>query len=262
MDELSRSLPLVLTINTDKGSTKMANQTSTTPTTPVLSKAPFSPASLQFLNKLAQNNSRDWFKAHQDEYENSVRTPALRFIEQMQPGILAISSKLTAVPKKVGGSLMRPQRDSRFSKDKTPYKTNVGIQFRHFQGKDVHAPGLYLHIAPEGCFIAAGIWHPESKALSAIRQCIDENPNAYQKALQALQSQGFIMDGDSLSRPPRGYDKTHPLLAELKRKDFIAVKNIDFEELCKPDAINFCTEQFQHCAQLMAYLCFALELDF
>ncbi len=240
----------------------MNAQITKTPTSTISTSTTFSAASLQFLNKLAQNNSRDWFKEHQEEYESTVRTPALRFIEQMQPCILAISSKLTAVPKKVGGSLMRPQRDSRFSKDKTPYKTNVGIQFRHFQGKDVHAPGLYLHIAPEGCFIAAGIWHPESKALNAIRMCIDENPNAYQKALQELQSQGFIMDGDSLSRPPKGFDKTHPLLTELKRKDFIALKNIDFEELCKPDAINFCAEQFQHCSQLMAYLCFALELDF
>ncbi|TNV11617.1 DUF2461 domain-containing protein [Buttiauxella sp. B2] len=232
--------------------------TTQTPT----ARAAFSSASLQFLKQLAQNNSREWFKEHQDVYENTVRSPALRFIEQMQPGILAISSKLTAVPKKVGGSLMRPQRDSRFSKDKTPYKTNVGIQFRHFQGKDVHAPGLYLHIAEEGCFLAAGIWHPESKALNAIRMCIDENPNAYQNALKTLQSHGFIMDGDSLTRPPKGFDKTHPLLTELKRKDFIAVKNIGFEDLCKPDTINFCVEQFQHCAPLMAYLCFALELDF
>jgi len=240
----------------------MNAQTTKTPTSTVSTGATFSAASLQFLKQLAQNNSRDWFKTHQDEYENNVRTPALRFIEQIQPSILALSPKLTAVPKKVGGSLMRPQRDSRFSKDKTPYKTNVGIQFRHFQGKDVHAPGLYLHIAEEGCFIAAGIWHPESKALNAIRMCIDENPNAYQKALQALQSHGFIMDGDSLSRPPKGFDKTHPLLTELKRKDFIAVKNIDFEELCKPGAVNFCAQQFQHCSQLMAYLCFALELDY
>lgn len=229
---------------------------------PIATGATFSAASLQFLNQLAQNNSRDWFKAHQAEYEETVRTPALQFIEQMQPNILALSPRLTAVPKKVGGSLMRPQRDSRFSKDKTPYKTNVGIQFRHFQGKDVHAPGLYLHIAEDGCFIAAGIWHPESKALNAIRTCIDENPNGYKKALQTLQSHGFNMDGDSLTRPPKGFDKNHPMLAELKRKDFIAIKNIAFEELCRPDTANFCAEQFAHCSQLMAYLCFALDLDF
>lgn len=236
--------------------------TTQTPKAPVSAGNMFSAASLQFLQKLARNNSRDWFKDNQEEYENTVRTPALRFIEQMQPEIYAISSKLTAVPKKVGGSLMRPQRDSRFSKDKTPYKTNVGIQFRHFQGKDVHAPGFYLHIAEDGCFIAAGIWHPESKALNAIRMCIDENPNAYKKALKTLQEQGFAMDGDSLIRPPKGYDKDHPLLAELKRKDFIAIKYITFEDLCKSDVIDFCAEQFRHCAPLMSYLCFALELDF
>ncbi|MFV0595994.1 DUF2461 domain-containing protein [Shewanella sp.] len=222
----------------------------------------FTAESLDFLKRLAHNNSRDWFKAHQDEYENHVRTPALRFIEQIQPDIVAISPRLTAVAKKVGGSLMRPQRDSRFSNDKTPYKTNVGIQFRHFQGKDVHAPGLYLHIAEDGCFIAAGIWHPESKVLNAIRTCIDENPNGYKKALQTLTSQGFVMDGDSLTRPPKGFDKHHPMLDELKRKDFIALKPIPFERLCQTDAARYCAEQFAHCSQLMAYLCFALELDF
>ncbi|MEJ6519258.1 DUF2461 domain-containing protein [Shewanella bicestrii] len=222
----------------------------------------FTAASLDFLKQLALNNSRDWFKAHQEEYENKVRTPALRFIEQIQPDIVAISPRLTAVAKKVGGSLMRPQRDSRFSNDKTPYKTNVGIQFRHFQGKDVHAPGLYLHIAEDGCFIAAGIWHPESKVLNAIRTCIDENPNGYKKALHTLSSQGFVMDGDSLTRPPKGFDKHHPMLDELKRKDFIALKPIPFERLCQADAARYCAEQFAHCSQLMAYLCFALELDF
>ncbi|MFB2641609.1 DUF2461 domain-containing protein [Shewanella bicestrii] len=222
----------------------------------------FTAASLDFLKQLALNNSRNWFKAHQEEYENKVRTPALRFIEQIQPDIVAISPRLTAVAKKVGGSLMRPQRDSRFSNDKTPYKTNVGIQFRHFQGKDVHAPGLYLHIAEDGCFIAAGIWHPESKVLNAIRTCIDENPNGYKKALHTLTNQGFVMDGDSLTRPPKGFDKHHPMLDELKRKDFIALKPIPFERLCQADAARYCAEQFAHCSQLMAYLCFALELDF
>ena len=171
----------------------------------------FSPASFDFLNELSVNNDREWFKANQTRYELQVRTPALQFIEAMQPSILALSPRLTAVPKKVGGSMMRPQRDSRFSKDKTPYKTNVGIQFRHFQGKDVHAPGLYLHIANDGCFLGAGIWHPESKALNAIRSCIDENPNGYKKALKALTQAGFNMEGSQLIRPPKGYDKSHPV---------------------------------------------------
>ncbi|MGL5391102.1 MAG: TIGR02453 family protein, partial [Shewanella sp.] len=150
----------------------------------------------------------------------------------------------------------------RFSHDKTPYKTNVGIQFRHFQGKDVHAPGLYLHIANDGCFIAAGMWHPPSPDLNAIRSCIDENPNAYKKALQTLQHHGFDMAGDSLIRPPKGFDKHHPLLSELKRKDFIAVKPLDFNTLCESNAAEHCAAQFSHCLALMSYLCFALDLDF
>ncbi|RTR39131.1 DUF2461 domain-containing protein [Shewanella canadensis] len=222
----------------------------------------FSQESFSFLSLLASNNEREWFKSHQTQYEDEVRTPALKFIEAMQPHILSLSPRLTAVPKKVGGSLMRPQRDARFSKDKTPYKTNVGIQFRHFQGKDVHAPGLYLHIANEGCFLGAGIWHPDSKALNRIRTCLDENPNAYKKALAQLRAGGFEMEGDSLVRPPRGYDKDHPMIDELKRKDFIAIKNIDNEQVYDKDFVNWCANEFKLTQKLMGYLCFALDLDY
>lgn len=222
----------------------------------------FTPECFNFLNLLSVNNDREWFKANQQQYEDKVRTPALKFIEAMQPHILGLSPRLTAVPKKVGGSMMRPQRDSRFSKDKTPYKTNVGIQFRHFQGKDVHAPGLYLHIANDGCFIGAGIWHPESKALNAIRSCIDENPNGYKKALRELTAQGFEMQGSTLIRPPKGYDKNHPMLEELKRKDFIAIKPLSIEQVCAPEFVDVCAREFAACQQLMRYLCFALDLDY
>lgn len=222
----------------------------------------FTQDSFDFLALLEHNNNRDWFKANQGDYEVKVRAKALAFIDAMTPSVLGLSPRLTSIPKKVGGSLMRPQRDSRFSKDKTPYKVNVGIQFRHFQAKDVHAPGLYLHLANDGCFLAAGIWHPESKALNAIRHCIDENPKGYQKAINTLMAAGFELSGDSLSRPPRGFDKNHPLIDELKRKDFIAIKDISLKQVCQPDFVDFCAQQYQHTSALMHYLCFALELDF
>lgn len=222
----------------------------------------FSPNTFSFLSLLAKNNQRDWFKANQAQYESEVRTPALQFIEAMQPQVLALSPRLVALPKKVGGSLMRPQRDARFSKDKTPYKTNVGIQFRHFQGKDVHAPGLYIHIANEGCFLGAGIWHPDSKALNKLRTCIDENPNAYKKALTQLRTAGFEMEGDSLIRPPKGYDKTHPMLDELKRKDFIAIKPINAKQIQDKNFVSLCAKEFEQTQKLMGYLCFALDLDY
>ncbi|NRD73123.1 DUF2461 domain-containing protein [Shewanella sp. VB17] len=222
----------------------------------------FSPKSLSFLSQLTNNNEREWFKANQVQYENDVRTPALQFIQAMQPHVLALSPRLVALPKKVGGSLMRPQRDARFSKDKTPYKTNVGIQFRHFQGKDVHAPGLYVHLANEGCFLGAGIWHPDSTALNKLRTCIDENPNAYKKALIQLNHAGFEMQGNSLIRPPKGYDKAHPMIDELKRKDFIAIKPISSQQFEDKDFVSWCAKEFEHTQKLMGYLCFALDLDY
>ena len=119
-----------------------------------------------------------------------------------------------------------------------------------------------MHLANNECFIAAGIWHPESTALNAIRHCIDENPNGYKKALQAIEKAGFVMTGDSLVRPPRGFDKDHSLLTELKRKDFIALKTITEAQVCQADFVEFCQKEFQKTTQFMAYLCFALELDY
>ncbi|MFC0118470.1 DUF2461 domain-containing protein [Pseudoalteromonas xiamenensis] len=222
----------------------------------------FNDNTFAFLNELAQNNDREWFKANQTRYEENVRTPALNLIEAMAPGIHNLSPKLLAVAKKVGGSLMRVQRDTRFSHNKQPYKTNVGIQFRHFLGKDVHAPGLYLHLANDECFLGAGMWRPEGKALNAIRHCMDENPNAYKKALTTLTAAGFELTGESLQRPPRGYDKNHPLIEELKRKDFIAFKNFDRQIATSTDFSDWLLSQWQHTQPLMHYLCFALELDY
>jgi uncharacterized protein (TIGR02453 family) len=220
------------------------------------------PQSLSFLSLLATNNDREWFKAHQAQYEELIRTPALKFIEQMQPHIHALSPRLNAIAKKVGGSLMLPQRDARFSKDKTPYKLYVGIRFRHFQAQGVPVPRLYLHITNDSCFIGAGIWNPDSKALNKIRTCIDENPNAYNKALAQLRTGGFEMQGASLIRPPKGYDKTHPMIDELKRKEFFAIKTITPEQIFAKDFVSWCAEEFKQTQKLMSYLCFALGLDY
>ncbi|MGI9257968.1 MAG: DUF2461 domain-containing protein, partial [Gammaproteobacteria bacterium] len=127
--------------------------------------AGFPAQTAKFLTELANNNARDWFNVNKQRYEDHVLEPALTFINAMEPRIEKISPHFLAVAKRTGGSLMRVYRDTRFSKDKTPYKTNIGIQFRHELGKDVHAPGFYLHIQPKNCFLGAGIWRPDSDAL-------------------------------------------------------------------------------------------------
>lgn len=223
----------------------------------------FSDQTFEFLRLLAANNDRDWFNQHKGDYEAKVREPALEFIAQMQPLLADISSRFLVAPKKVGGSLMRVYRDARFSKDKTPYKTNIGIQFRHFMGKDVHAPGFYLHIAEEGSFLAAGSWRPDGPSLAKIRGFIDENPRGWLKAIQdPAFSAGYRFGGESLKRPPRGFNADHPLIDDLKRKDFIVISDIDNELLKRDDLAPFCAEQFRIADRYMYYLCSALELPY
>lgn len=223
----------------------------------------FTQASFTFLKKLEKNNNRDWFSEHKQEYEDKIRTPALDFIEDMIDNIENISPHFTAIPKKMGGSLMRVHRDVRFGKDKRPYKTNVGIQFRHELGKDVHAPGLYLHIEPKGCFVGAGIWHPDAPTLVTIRTAILEKSNAWKKASQEKKFLNkFDFVGESLRTYPRGFDKNHPLIDDLRRKDFIAITQLDDKRVISNGLKTDVTRLFKTATPLMQFLCKALELRF
>lgn len=223
----------------------------------------FSRASFRFLSQLEKNNNRDWFNEHKQDYEELVRTPALDFIADMGDEIEAISSHFLAVPKKAGGSLMRPYRDVRFGKDKRPLKTNVGIQFRHFLAKDVHAPGFYLHIEPKGCFIGVGIWRPDGPTLARIRSAINENPQDWIKVSRDKGFAGkFDLAGDSLSNPPRGYKKDHPLIDDLKRKDFIGIAPLEDERVLGNTLKADVVRSFKTADPYMKFLCRTLDLPY
>ncbi|HFD91780.1 MAG TPA: DUF2461 domain-containing protein [Gammaproteobacteria bacterium] len=223
----------------------------------------FSEGTLGFLEDLARNNNRDWFQAHKQDYEERVRSPALDFIADMADGLSLISPQFLAIPKKVGGSLMRVYRDTRFTRDKTPYKTNIGIQFRHHMGKDVHAPGYYVHIEPGACFIGVGIWRPDREALDRIRQAIVENERAWLAARDdGAFRDAFTLSGEALKRPPRGYPGDHPLVEDLKRKDFIAIAPVEDEAVL---AAGFRAEvlgRFADATPFMRFLCRGLGLNF
>ncbi len=127
---------------------------------------------------------------------------------------------------------MRIHRDVRFSGDKRPYKTNVGIQFRHVMGKDVHAPGFYFHMEPGVVFVGAGLWRPEPEPLAQIRDAIVAQPERWRKICSDPDfADDWELGGDSLKRPPRGYAADHPLIEDLKRRDFIAAKNLTAREI-------------------------------
>jgi len=217
----------------------------------------------RFLAELSQNNERDWFNANKARYEQHVREPSLAFVRAMAPRLAELTPALEAIDKKVGGSLMRIYRDTRFAKDKTPYKTNVGIQFRHRAGKDVHAPGIYLHIDLDGVFLGVGVWQPASAPLKAIRERIAEDPDRWQAIVDSdLFGEGaWEQKGDALKRIPRGFDKEHPAAEELKRKSFIAVRDLDPELTESPD---LCDAIARHVAEIRpypAFICAALGLE-
>lgn len=218
---------------------------------------------LDFLAELTMNNEKPWFEANRKRYEQHVVEPAMAYIADMSEVVQSISRHYVAIPKKSGGSLMRVHRDTRFSREKTPYKTNIGIQFRHETGKDVHAPGFYLHIEPTECFLGAGVWHPEPDALQHIRQRVVKKPKEWQAVIT---DKGFTKfwtrEGDKLSRPPKGYDAEHPLIEDLKFKDHIASLDFKPKELPKMDLLSFSAERFAAAAPYMRFLCQAQGLAF
>ena len=196
-----------------------------------------SPELFTFLRELKENNNREWFEANKSRYESQVRGPLLNFISDFGVRLAEISPHFVADARKSGGSLFRIYRDVRFSKDKSPFKTMAGIQFRHENGKDVHAPGFYLHLEPDSCFVGVGIWHPDNKTLGKIRDAIVEEPEQWQ-ALKREVETTYALGGDSLKRAPKGYDPEHPLIEDLRRKDFIASVALTEAQTCEPEFID------------------------
>jgi len=216
-----------------------------------------------FLRELAGNNERRWFQENKHRYEDFVLSPAFAFIGAMAPRLEGISEHFLAIPKRAGGSLMRVYRDTRFSRNKTPYKTNIGIHFRHELGRDVHAPGFYVHIEPGSCFLGAGIWHPDAKALTAIRDRIVEDPGAWLRVRDARRFRGaFELDGASLKRPPRGVPADHPCIEDLKRKDFIATTAFGIADTQSPRFVEHAARCFSAAESFVGFLCGALSLRF
>ncbi len=225
--------------------------------------ATFKPESIEFLRQLKNNNNRDWFNENKSRYEEDVLDVALNFIQSMHDPLQEFAPHFTAVPKRMGGSLMRVYRDTRFSKNKTPYKTNIGIQFRHEQAKDVHAPGFYVHIDPDEVFLGVGLWRPESAALAAIRDRISNKQAEWLRARDDKAfKRHFHLGGQSLTRPPRGFDKEHPLIVDIKRKDFIATKTMDLVEATQPRFQQKVETAFKTGIPLMQFLCKAVGVPF
>ena len=211
----------------------------------------------QFLRELSVHNDREWFHAHKARFESEVKEPMLAFIRAFSDPLQRINKHYFADPRPVGGSLFRIVRDTRFSKVKSPYKTNVGAQFRHREcTRDVHSPGFYLHLEPGECFVSTGLWHPDPVSLRKVRERIA----SHAKAWKALRSKGIEVQGEALKRVPLGFDPGHPCAEDLKLKDFYTYRPLTDREVCAPDFLERFTEACRGGAPLAAFLTKALEL--
>ena len=213
------------------------------------------PQLIGFLRDLKANNGRDWFQANKPRYQAELLEPALQFIRDFAPHLAKISPYYLAEARASGGALFRIYRDVRFSSDKSPYKTHMGLHFRHEDGKDAHCPGFYLHIEPDQAYAGAGIWHPDSPTLARIRAGIAADPAGWLRLRAEVPHQPW---GDSASRPPRGYPKDHPCIQDICRKDFVVGSKISQESIATPqllqDFVEFCQQSAPFVAGISRFL--------
>jgi uncharacterized protein (TIGR02453 family) len=227
-----------------------------------MAKPYFTRALFDYLKDLAANNDRDWFQANKDRYEEALKQPALRFIADFGPQVRAVSPHLVCDPRPSGGSLFRIYRDVRFSKDKSPYKTNCAMQFRHEAGKDAHAPGLYLHLEPGNCGAAAGLWRPPTPVLRQIRDAVAADPQRWQRIMAHKDLSGMQRFGERLQRVPAGYPKDHPAAEELTWKDWGVWMPLKQQDVLAADSHQRIGKHFKDMKPMLQFLCDATGARF
>ena len=224
----------------------------------------FSPAFFAFFKDLKANNERAWFQTHRERFRDTVQAQMSDFIAGIAPELKKISKEFVADPRPNGGSMFRIHRDVRFGRDKRPYKEHAACQFRHRLARDVHAPGFYVHLAPGEVFVGGGLWMPESEALARIRARIAAKPDLWRKSVVTKKFANYFggLEGESLTRPPRGFAPDHPLIADLKRKSFVATRMSSERAARVPAFLAEAAESFRKLDPLMRFLCAALNVPY
>jgi uncharacterized protein (TIGR02453 family) len=183
--------------------------------------SPFTPKTLSFLRSLKRHNDREWFRARKDQYEAHVRGPMIALIERLAVDFKRFAPELDASPKK---SLYRIYRDTRFSDDKTPLKTQVAASFRRKGLPRGGSAGLYLEVNPGWVWMGGGFYAPETAHLVRIREHIAETHPAIHRIATAGTFRKAVgaLDGERLTRVPRGFAADHPAAAYLRHRSFLA----------------------------------------
>ena len=219
--------------------------------------AHFTPACFAFLRDLKRHNDRDWFAANRDRYVADVERPLLQFIEDFSPRLRAISPVYVADRRRVGGSMFRIHRDTRFTPDKSPFKTWTAARFPHEARKKVASvPAFYVHLAPGESFGGGGVYHVETPALTAIRRRIVESSEAWAAVLAA----DIVIHGEQLRRAPAGFPAAHPHVEDLKRKNLYTLTEFTDEDVVAAGFLDRFTAACERAAPLLRFETEALGL--
>jgi uncharacterized protein (TIGR02453 family) len=217
----------------------------------------FTPAFFKFLSDLKRHNDRTWFADNKDRYIRDVDAPMLQFIADFAPHLKKISPAYVADRRRMGGSMFRIYRDTRFSADKSPFKTWMAARFPHEARKKVDGvPAFYLHLDPTECYGGGGVYHLEMPALTRIRQHIVNAPREWAAVLKS----GVEIEGEQLKRPPAGFEATHEHIADLKRKNIYALTEITPADATQDNFLARYVESCERVAPLLAFLTKALGL--
>ena len=214
---------------------------------------------LNFLAKLAENNDRDWFNANKQTYLDNIVAPAVTFIETLGDRLQFISPHIQYDTRTNGqGSLMRIYRDVRFSKDKSPYKTWVGIRFWEGAGKKTECPGFFLWIESDKAGLYTGIYGFPKPLLKAYRDAVasDELGSELDSALEAVRETGdYKIGGEHYKKVPRGFDPDHPRADLLKYNAIYASSpQIEPSQLGSPALIDICMDHCENMAPLHRWM--------
>jgi len=215
---------------------------------------------VQFLRNLKKNNKKEWFDANRTKYESSKKDVEDLSVEIIKRLSHTDDSIAHLQPK---DCMFRINRDVRFSKDKSPYKTNMGVYFSKGGKKGINA-GYYFHLEPGSSFVAGGLWMPMPPELKKVRQEIDYNWDEFSKITGSKKFKSVFGDLDmsnesALSRPPKGYEADNPAISYLKLKSFIATTKIKDADLTSKDLVKKVTVHFESLKSLIDFLNRAIE---
>lgn len=193
----------------------------------------FTPKTLSFLRALKHNNEREWFHAHRHEYDAHVREPIVAFVERLAVDFRRAAPEFVADPKV---SLFRPWRDTRFSENKAPLKTNIAAVFPHRVLGRMNGAGLYFEVAPTWVWIGGGVYAPDASQLHAIREHIASRHKQLDRIVSAapLKKLGGLQ-GDTMTRVPRGFARDHAAADYLRHRQFLGFREEPAAFAVRPD---------------------------